>query len=57
MTGSRSRDCEADVMMEAIEQNVKAQALREARGDCGSSDSGSELFVLHIRDFEGIDIR
>jgi hypothetical protein len=36
-------------MMEAIEQEVDAQVLREAGGD-------SELSVLHSSDFEGMNI-
>ena len=42
--------------MEAIEQEVEAQVLREARGNSEGSDSNSELSVFHSRDFEGIDI-
>jgi hypothetical protein len=43
-------------MMEAIEQEVEAQVLREARGDSEGSDSDSKLSVLHSSDFEGMDI-
>jgi hypothetical protein len=50
-------------MMEAIEQEVEAQVLREARGDSEGgdsdsegSDSDSELSVLHSSDFEGMNI-
>jgi hypothetical protein len=42
--------------MEAMEQEVEAQVLQEARGDNESSNSDSELFVLHSSDFESIDI-
>jgi hypothetical protein len=51
------QDCEADVMMEAIEQEVEAQVLRETRGDSEGSGSDSELSVLHSSDFEGMYIR
>jgi hypothetical protein len=44
-------------MIKAIEQEVEAQVLREARGDSEGSDNDSKLFVLHNSDFEGIDIR
>jgi hypothetical protein len=43
-------------MMEAIEQEVEAQVLQEARGNSEGSDSDSELSVLHSSDFEGMDI-
>ena len=43
-------------MTEAIEQQVEAQVLREARGNSEGSDSNSELSVFHSSDFEGIDI-
>jgi hypothetical protein len=44
-------------MMEAIEKEVEAQVLQEARGDREGSDSDSELFMLYSSDFEGMDIR
>ena len=50
------QDCEADVMREAIEQEVEAQVLRETRGDSEGSGSDSELSVLHSSDFEGMYI-
>ena len=42
--------------MEAIEQEVEAQVLPEARGNSEGSDGNSELSVLHSNDFEGMDI-
>jgi hypothetical protein len=44
-------------MIEAIEQEVKAQVLQEARGDSEGNDNDSKLSVLHSSDFKGIDIR
>lgn len=56
-TGSKSLRCEADVIIEAIEQEVEAQVLQEAKGGSEGSDSDSELSVLYSSDFKGMDIR
>jgi hypothetical protein len=50
------QDSEANVMMEAIEQEVEVQVLLEARGNSEGSGSNSELSVLHSSDFEGMHI-
>jgi hypothetical protein len=42
--------------MEAIEQEVEAQVLREARSNSEGSDSNSELSVFHSSDFEGMGV-